>query len=146
MAEPGPLNATRMPRAAAGFAQSRSTSQPSQARLRIAHIHLWSVIRTAMFMSAALTLAGVGVVVVLWGVLEVAGVWDGLADRAVEEMGRTSWEFMRGYLTTSRIAGLVCFLAAVNVALVTVVAAVVALAHNVAASASGGIETTTLKD
>jgi len=146
MAKPGPLNATPMLRATACLADRGSDSRPSRARLRVTHVHLWPVIRTAMIMSAALTLAGVGVVVVVWGVLEVAGVWDGLEDRAVEEMGNTSWEFVARYLTTSRIAGLVCFVAAVNVVLMTVIAAVVALGHNLASSASGGIEITTLKD
>jgi hypothetical protein len=112
-----------------------------KARLRLTHVDPWSVMKTAFLLAVAIGIVTVVAVLVVWSVLDAAGVW-GSIDKAVGDVvGETSNNFrIEDYLGLSRVLGFTLIVAVVDVVLVTVIATLGAFLYNLAAALLGGVE------
>jgi len=111
------------------------------ARLRLTRIYTWPTIKIAAFVSAAFSVAGVVTVLIVWVILDLAGVWDGLDARVSSDLGSSLREFhVKDYLGLPRFVGLASIVGVANVVLVTTIAALASLAYNTLALVLGGID------
>ena len=116
---------------------------PRQARLNLVHIDPWSVTRLAFVISVALMIVSVVAVTVFWIVLNVTGVWGSLNDTVNSVLSSEDGTFdVTDYLGLGRILGLTLVLSAINVLLMTALAAIGARLYNVAAALVGGVQVT----
>ena len=121
---------------------------PRRARLRLTRIDPWSVMKTAFLLSIALGIVTVVSVLMVWTVLEAAGVWDSI-NAAVQNIlgGESAGDFdVEDYLGTSRVIGFTMLVAVIDVVLLTAIATLAAFLYNMAAALLGGIEVTLAED
>lgn len=121
---------------------------PRRARLRLTRIDPWSVMKTAFLLSIALGVVTVVSVLMVWTVLEAAGVWDSI-NQAVQNIlgGESAGEFdIEDYLGTSRVLGFTMLVAVIDVVLLTAIATLGAFLYNMAAALLGGVEVTLAED
>lgn len=121
---------------------------PRRARLRLTRIDPWSVMKTAFLLSIALGVVTVVSVLMVWTVLEAAGVWDSI-NAAVQNIlgGESAGDFdIEDYLGTSRVLGFTMLVAVIDVVLLTAIATLAAFLYNMAAALLGGIEVTLAED
>lgn len=121
---------------------------PRRARLRLTRIDPWSVMKTAFLLSIALGVVTVVSVLMVWTVLEAAGVWDSI-NQAVQNIlgGESAGDFdIEDYLGTSRVLGFTMLVAVIDVVLLTAIATLAAFLYNMAAALLGGIEVTLAED
>ncbi len=116
-----------------------------KARLRIVRVDPWSVMKMAFALSIALAVVTVVAVVIVWLVLNAAGVWDAINESASTLFEGTSFD-VTNYVGLSRVLGATMVLAAVDVVLITALATLGAFLYNLAASLLGGFEVTLAED
>ena len=119
-----------------------------RARLRLTRIDPWSVMKTAFLLSIALGVVTIVSVLMVWTVLEAAGVWDSI-NQAVQNIlgGESAGDFdIEDYLGTSRVLGFTMLVAVIDVVLLTAIATLAAFLYNMAAALLGGIEITLAED
>lgn len=118
-------------------------SAPRQARLNLVHVDPWSVTKLAFVISVALMIVSVVAVTVFWIVLNVTGVWGSLNDTINSVLSSEDGTFdVTDYIGLPRILGLTLVLSAINVLLMTALAAIGARLYNVAAALVGGVQVT----
>lgn len=123
--------------------------RPRRARLVLARVDPWSVMKLGFLLSLALAIIAVVAVLVLWTVLDTMGVFDSVG-RSVESITRSSdnaegFDIM-GYIGLSRVLTVTVALAAVNVVLMTALCTLAAFMYNMAASLVGGLHVTFTED
>lgn len=121
---------------------------PRRARLRLTRIDPWSVMKTSFLLAIAFGVVTVVSVLIVWGVLGAAGVWDSI-NQTVRDIvgGQDGGDFeVRDYLGTSRVLGFTMLVAAVDVVLITAIATLGAFLYNMAAALLGGVEVTLAED
>jgi hypothetical protein len=104
--------------------------------------------KTAFLLSVALGVVTVVSVLMVWTVLEAAGVWDSI-NQAVQNIlgGESAADFdIEDYLGTSRVLGFTMLVAVIDVVLLTAIATLAAFLYNMAAALLGGIEVTLAED
>lgn len=134
---------------AAGDAGARSASRgPRRARLRLTRVDPWSVMKTAFLLAVAFGIVTVVSVLMVWTVLDGAGVWDSINRTVTDVIGQESAsDFdVENYIGTSRVIGFTMLIAAVDVVLLTAIATLAAFLYNMAAALLGGIEVTLAED
>ncbi|MFT4298259.1 MAG: DUF3566 domain-containing protein [Aeromicrobium sp.] len=121
-----------------------SGSNPGrQARLSLVHVDPWSVTQLAFVVSTALMVVAVVAVTVFWLVLNVTGVWDNLNDAINSVLSSEDGTFeVKNYFGFTRVVGLTLVLSAINVILMTALAAVGTRLYNTATHLVGGIQVT----
>ena len=127
---------------------SAARRPPRRARLRLTRIDPWSVMKTAFLLSIALGVVTVVSVLMVWTVLEAAGVWESI-NQAVQNVlgGESSGTFdIEDYLGTSRVLGFTMLVAVIDVVLLTAIATLGAFLYNMAAALLGGVEVTLAED
>lgn len=118
-------------------------SAPRQARLNLVHVDPWSVTKLAFVISVALMIVSVVAVTVFWIVLNITGVWGSLNDTINSVLSSEDGTFdVTDYIGLPRILGLTLVLSAINVLLMTALAAIGARLYNVAAALVGGVQVT----
>ena len=141
--------------ASAGSAKAASASGskgtprgPRRARLRLTRIDPWSVMKTAFLLSVAFGIVTVVSVLMVWTVLDGAGVWESINRTVTDVVGQESAsDFdVENYIGTSRVIGFTMLIAAVDVVLLTAIATLGAFLYNMAAALLGGIEVTLAED
>lgn len=116
---------------------------PRQARLNLVHVDPWSVTKLAFVISVALMIVSVVAVTVFWIVLNITGVWGSLNDTINSVLSSEDGTFdVTDYIGLPRILGLTLVLSAINVLLMTALAAIGARLYNVAAALVGGVQVT----
>lgn len=130
-----------------GGAASRGRG-PRRARLRLARVDPWSVMKTAFLLSVALAVVTVVAVGIVWSVLAAAGVWESINATVADVLGsQSSAGFdVRDYIGTSRVLGFTVLVSVINVVLLTAIATLGAFLYNMAAALLGGIEVTLAED
>lgn len=122
---------------------------PRRARLVLARVDPWSVMKLAFLLSIALAIVLVVAVVVLWSVLDGLGVFDSVA-KTLEDVTRnengSGGVDLTSYIGLSRVVGITTILALVNVVLMTALATLGAFLYNLAASLVGGLHVTLSED
>lgn len=138
--DPGPTTASR------GVA---GRTKPRRARLVLARVDPWSVMKLGFLLSIALAIVAFVAVFVLWTVLDTIGVFDSVG-RSVESVTRAS-DSARGvdindYVGLSRVLTVTLVLSAVNVVLMTALCTLGAFLYNMAAGLVGGLHVTFTED
>jgi hypothetical protein len=130
----------------AGKSGKGRPARPRRARLSLTRIDPWSVMKMSFLLSIALGIVMVVAVLVLWGVLGAAGVWDSINQSVNDIVGDGSTWNITHYLGTSRVLGFTMIVAVVDVVLLTAVSTLGAFLYNMAAALLGGIEVTLSED
>ena len=130
---------------------SRPVSRPRarRARLVLARVDPWSVMKLSFLLAIALAVIAVVAVFVIWTVLDTMGVFDSVGS-TVESITRSS-DNSQGvdildYVGLSKVLSLTVVLAAVNVVLMTALCTLGAFMYNMAASLVGGLNVTFTED
>ena len=136
-------------------APATTTSRPAgrprarKARLVLARVDPWSVMKLSFLLAVALAVVAIVAVFVVWSVLDTMGVFDSVGG-TVESITRSS-DNSQGvdildYVGLSRVLSLTLVLAAVNVVLMTALCTLAAFLYNMAASLVGGLHVTFTED
>lgn len=141
----------REPVTARATASRVSAPRPKarRARLVLARVDPWSVMKLGFLLSIALAIIAVVAVTVLWTVLDTMGVFDSVG-RSVESVTRSS-DNAQGidildYVGLGRVLTVTVALAAVNVVLMTALCTLGAFMYNMAAGLVGGLHVTFTED
>jgi hypothetical protein len=118
-----------------------------RASLRLTHVEPWSVTRLAFAIAVAMMIVAVVAVAIFWVVLDFVGVWDQINDSFTTVLSDDTTAFnVTDYFGFGRVIGLTLVLSAVNVVLMTALAAIGAHLYNLAAQLMGGVEVTLAED
>jgi hypothetical protein len=136
-------------------AATRRTPAPSpmskarKARLVLARVDPWSVMKLSFLLAIGLAVITLVAVTVLWSVLDSMGVFDSVG-RTVESVTRSS-DSSQGidilsYVGFGRVLSLTALLASINLILMTALGTLGAFLYNLAASLVGGLHVTLTED
>lgn len=119
-----------------------------KARLRLARIDPWSVMKTSFLFSIAFGIMTMVVVFVLWSVLQGSGALESLDSFMATLIGdgENNPFHLTDVVTTGRVLGFAAIVAVIDVVLVTAIATLFAFLYNLAATAIGGLEVTLAED
>ena len=124
------------------------TRRTRKARLRIARIDPWSVMKTSFLFSIAFGIIMMVIAWVLWTVLAGSGALESVnhfVTTLIGDQGRQAFDITQ-WINGSRVLGLSALLAAVDVVILTAVATLFAFLYNLAATVIGGLEVTLAED
>lgn len=152
--------------AGAGWAQSTTTSSSAAsdvsaqtrsatagrksrlARLVLARVDPWSVMKLSFLLSIALAIIGIVAVAVLWTVLDSMGVFTAATSTVADVTQNASgsgFDLMT-YVDRNRVVGVTAVLACVNVVLMTALCTLAAFIYNITSSLVGGLHVTLSED
>jgi hypothetical protein len=132
--------------ATATGASATAGGGPRTARLTIASVDPWSVLKLSFLLSVALGIATVISAVVLWSVLNGMGVFAQIND-VLSDISGTGDEFdVFNYVGFGRIVSLSTVIGVVNVVLITALATIGAFLYNLGAGLVGGLHVTLSDD
>jgi hypothetical protein len=120
-----------------------------KARLRVARVDPWSVMKVAFVLSIALGIVTLVGTAVVWEVLNGLGVFNSLnktvGDLTSSGSGANSFD-LSSVLSFTRVEGYMLIVALVDVVLVTALATLAAYLYNLSAGFVGGLEVTLAED
>jgi hypothetical protein len=118
---------------------ARGTKQPRRARLTLSHINVYSVFKFSTVLAIALFFVWLIMVGVLYGILDVSGVFSKV-NNAVHQIsgdGKTN-----NVVTGSLVFGFAIIIGVVNIVLFVALSTVGAMVYNLCADLVGGAEVT----
>lgn len=116
---------------------------PRRARLYVYRLDAWSVMKVAFMLAVALGIVIVCAVAALWWLLDYSGVIETLARNVDEVIGSGTTTFdLEAVLAFDRVMGITVLIAALEVALVSILAGLFAVLYNLTVGITGGIEAT----
>ncbi|MFZ9986834.1 MAG: DUF3566 domain-containing protein [Candidatus Nanopelagicales bacterium] len=116
---------------------------PRRARLYVYRLDAWSVMKVAFMLAVALGVVIVSAVAALWWLLDYSGVIATLARNVDEVIGSGTTTFdLEAVLAFDRVMGITVVVAALEVALVSILAGLFAVLYNLTVGITGGIEAT----
>lgn len=116
---------------------------PRRARLYVYRLDAWSVMKVAFMLAVALGVVIVCAVAALWWLLDYSGVIATLARNVDEVIGSGTTTFdLEAVLAFDRVMGITVVVAALEVALVSILAGLFAVLYNLTVGITGGIEAT----
>jgi len=112
------------------------------------HVDPLSVMKIAFLLSIALGIITIVAVLIIWGVLGAAGVWDSINQSVQQTVGSDSSQpfDITDYLGTGRVVGFTMLAAVIDVIVLTALATLGAFIYNLAATLLGGVEMTYAED
>ncbi|UYM07372.1 DUF3566 domain-containing protein [Solicola gregarius] len=117
------------------------------ARLRLARVDPWSVMKVSFALSIALAIVTVIAISIVWFVLGAAGVWDAVNSSVASLLSDNAETFdITEYVGYGRVIGFALLVSAVDVVLITAIATLGAFLYNLAAGLLGGLELTLAED
>lgn len=137
--------AVRRPRTESG---ARSAPRTRKARLRVARVDPWSVMKVSFLLAIALGICTVVAAAVLWMVMDGMGVFSavgGTISEATESKKGTGFD-LESFLSLPRVLAFTGVIAAINVVLATALATLGAFIYNLSAGFVGGVELTLAED
>ncbi|MFF8813585.1 DUF3566 domain-containing protein [Streptomyces pactum] len=144
-----PRKATaRRPKPAAPEAPARTMPRTRKARLRVAKVDPWSVMKVSFLLAIALGICTVVAAAVLWMVMDAMGVFSavgGTISEATEGKKGTGFD-LESFLSLPRVLTFTSIIAAINVVLATALATLGAFIYNLSAGFVGGVELTLAED
>lgn len=144
--EPGAVATTDKP------ARSVATMKPKRvrkARLRLARIDPWSVMKTSLLFSIAGGIMFWVATYLVWSAIGSSGLFEALnkmVSGIVNTPGDENQFQIENYISTNKVLGLAALLAAVDVVILTALATLGSFLYNLAATMLGGIEVTLAED
>jgi Transmembrane domain of unknown function (DUF3566) len=127
---------------------ARGTHRPAhrtrKARLRLARVDPWSVMKTAFLLSIAFGIVTWVMVFIVWSAIGAAGVFDNINSTVQEVLGTPGADPFRiqDYISTNKVMGFTTLLACADVLIITALATLGGFLYNIAASLLGGLEVT----
>jgi hypothetical protein len=119
---------------------------PRTARLTIASVDPWSVLKLSFLLSVALGIALVISSVVLWSVLNGMGIFEQI-NSVLGDISGTGDEFdVFNYVGFGRVVSLSTVVGVVNVVLITALSTIGAFLYNLGAGLVGGLHVTLSDD
>lgn len=120
-----------------------------KARLQVSKIDPWSVLKIAFLLSVALGIVTVVAAIVLWGVLDLTGVFGKVNEflnfAASSSTGGEKFD-VKNYISLGQVASFATILAVVNVVLLTALSMLSAVLYNISATLVGGVGLTLTDD
>ncbi len=128
--------------------QAAETSRTRRARLRLAKVDPWSVMKVSFVLSIALGIVLFIAVAVLWSVLDMLGVISAVSEVVGQVTGSdTQAGFnLQSFLSLPRVLGFTVLVGIIDVILITALATLGAYLYNMAANFVGGLEVTLAED
>ena len=124
-------------------------SKPRRARLVLARVDPWSVMKLSFLLAIGLAIVTLVAVTVLWNVLNSMGVFDSV-DSTVSSITRSSDNAqgvdVLSYVGYHRVITIAALLAGINVVLMTALGTLAAFLYNLASSLVGGLHVTLTED
>lgn len=120
-----------------------------KARLRIARVDPWSVMKTSMMFCVALGIVMVVAVLVVWSIIEASGALDLLQETINAVIGNPDGSGnvqISSYVDRWRVLGFTMIVAVANVVLITAISTLMAFLYNLTSSILGGLEITLAED
>ena len=117
-----------------------------RARLVATKVDTWSVLKLAFLLSVALGIVTVVASVVLWIVLDITGLFDGVNEMLGMLGGAGGALDIKDFLSLGQVAIFATIVSVVNVILLTALSVLAALLYNIAAALVGGVGVTLTDD
>lgn len=137
VARPAPRQAVAAPR------------RTRKARLRVARVDPWSVMKTVFLFSVAFGIMAWVATYLLWQILLASGLFAAINDSIVTIIASpTNTEGWRieDYLSANKVLGVTALLAVINVVITTALGTLAAFLYNLSANILGGLELTLAED
>ncbi|MDH2410114.1 DUF3566 domain-containing protein [Streptomyces chitinivorans] len=127
---------------------ARTVPRTRKARLRVAKVDPWSVMKVGFLLSIALGICTVIAVAVLWMVMDAMGVFAAVGGTVSEATSSDSdgGFDLQGFLSLPRVLTFTSVVAAIDVVLMTALATLGAFIYNMSAGLVGGVEVTLAED
>ncbi len=126
-----------------------TTRRTRKARLRLASVDPWSVMKMAFLFSMAAGIALVVAVMVIWFIVGQSGLFDAINQAVNDALSapgdQNSFDLSR-FVSGGRVIGSAMVLAVIDVLLLTALATVGAFLYNLGATLLGGFEVTLADD
>ena len=123
------------------------SGQPRSARLALASIDPWSVLKLSFLLSVGAGIALVVACITLWSVLNGMGIFDSINGVLGEIGGNGTSAFnIYNYVGLGRVISISTVIAVVNVGLITALSTLWAFLYNLAAGLVGGLHVTLSDD
>lgn len=148
-APPRPGGATRDRTGSVRTSSGRTVRPARKARLRIAKLDPWSVMKTALMFSIAAAIITFVAVGLLWSVIEASGALDKLQETLNALLGNPDGSGqvqVSAYVDRWRVLGFTAIVSGANVILLTALATLGAFLYNLSSSVLGGLEVTLAED
>ncbi|GAA2467419.1 DUF3566 domain-containing protein [Streptomyces macrosporus] len=127
---------------------ARTVPRTRKARLRVAKVDPWSVMKVGFLLSIALGICTIVAVAVLWMVMDAMGVFTavgGTVSEATSTDGGGGFD-LEGFLSLPRVLTFTSVIAVIDVVLATALATLGAFIYNLSAGFVGGVEVTLAED
>ena len=119
---------------------------PRRVRLTIARLDPWSVMKLGFLLSVAIGLMAVIATTLFWLVIDHLQVFATLQDFINDAVGTGATVNIVQYFEFGRIVSLATLVAVVNVIIMTILAAIMAILYNITAMLVGGVRVTLRDD
>jgi hypothetical protein len=120
-----------------------------KARLRVARVDPWSVMKTVFLFSVSFGIMGWVATYLLWQVLLASGLFDALNNAVAEIMSspsNTEGFRVEDYVSANKVLGIAALLAVLNTVITTALGTLGAFLYNLSANILGGLELTLAED
>lgn len=118
-----------------------------KARLLLARIDPWSVLKMSFLLSVALGIVTVVAGVVLWMVLDLTGIFDDVNALMSQILGTEGGgQTIQELVTLGQVASMTTIIAVINVVVITLLAMLGSVLYNISASLVGGVGVTLTDD
>lgn len=120
---------------------------PKQRRVRMTvdRVDPWTVLRLSFLLSVAAAVITVVAAMLLWGMLQVGGVFGSVDETLNSVLGEGALTITQ-YFSFVRVFSVAVLIGAIDVVLITALATIGAFLYNLAASLTGGLEMTLTED
>ncbi|MFR9673061.1 DUF3566 domain-containing protein [Streptomyces sp. TR06-5] len=128
--------------------EARTAPRTRKARLRVAKVDPWSVMKVSFLLAIALGICTVAAVAVLWMVMDAMGVFSavgGTISEATSTDNGAGFD-LQGFLSLERVLTFTGVVAVIDVVLVTALATLGSFIYNLSAGMVGGVEVTLAED
>ncbi|MBB1254335.1 DUF3566 domain-containing protein [Streptomyces alkaliterrae] len=127
---------------------ARTVPRVRKARLRVAKVDPWSVMKVSFLLSIALGICTIVAVAVLWMVMDAMGVFSSIGTilgEATESADGGGFD-LETFLSLPRVLTFTGLIAVIDVVLATALATLGAFIYNLSAGFVGGVELTLAED
>ena len=131
---------------AKGVVRPAPRAKVRRARLVVSKVDTWSVLKLAFLLSVALGIITVVASLVLWLVMNLTGLFDGVNELLSMLGGNAGGTDIKQFLSLGRVALFATVISVVNVILLTALSVLAALLYNIAAALIGGVGVTLTDD
>jgi hypothetical protein len=114
---------------------------PSQVRLKVRHLSVWSAVRMSFLLGIAFGIVNVVVTVIGWTLLDAFGTFAKLDALFTSVMGTATGISLTSVLSLSTVVGFSVAISVLNVILFTVIGLVGVLLYNLSVRLTGGLLT-----